>query len=162
MRSSPGIGPLTAALSAVRAPRVADKSKPPPCRRETREIRAASLDHLNDPLPRGSSANSGGMSSLATGHAPMAANVFAALHSPLHARPRRRSSILDIRSFASSLRALGLSTCRAPPVPRRNSFSVYFLAHSTLGSSRRIWACSGVPDCGEIARLSPWPRSESF
>src|SRR5262249_41492355 len=41
LRSSPGIAPLTAALSAVRAQRAADKSKPPPCRRETREIRAA-------------------------------------------------------------------------------------------------------------------------
>src|SRR5262249_58412303 len=34
LRSSPGIGPLTAALSAVPAQRAADKSKPPPCRRE--------------------------------------------------------------------------------------------------------------------------------
>src|SRR5262249_50276594 len=49
--SSPGTGPLTAALSAVRARRAADKSKPPRCRRETQGIRAASLDHLNDPLP---------------------------------------------------------------------------------------------------------------
>src|SRR5262249_31496817 len=53
LRSSPGIAPLTAALSAVRAQRAADKSKPPPCRRGTREIRAASLDHLNDPPPSG-------------------------------------------------------------------------------------------------------------
>src|SRR5262249_57185862 len=35
LRSSPGIAPLTAALSAVPTQRAADKSKPPPCRRET-------------------------------------------------------------------------------------------------------------------------------
>src|SRR5262249_56400977 len=64
---SPGIGPPTAALSAERGPGAADKSKPPPRRRENQGIRAASLDHLNDPLPRGFSADSGGMSSLATG-----------------------------------------------------------------------------------------------
>src|SRR5262249_25698935 len=111
LRSSPGIGPLTAALSAVPAQRAADKSKPPPCRRETREIRAASLDHLNDPLPRGSSADSGGMSSLATGHA---AHRGSRLRRSAFAPSSSPASTIVGSGYPqfSSLRALGLSSGR--------------------------------------------------
>src|SRR5262249_44721069 len=97
-------GPPTAVLSAGRAPGAADKSKPPPLRRENQGIRAASLDHLNDPLSRGFSADSGGMSSLATGLWPIAADVFGALHSPLHAR-----GVADHRFWISA------GSCRRPP-----------------------------------------------
>src|SRR5262249_27729372 len=52
-----GPPPQPAALWVGRAPHAADKSKPPPRRRKNQGIRAPSLDPLNDPPPRGSSAD---------------------------------------------------------------------------------------------------------
>src|SRR5215475_5044791 len=103
---------------------------------------SCSLDHLNDPLPRGSSADSGGTSSLATGHAaPSRLTSSTLFHSPLHARPRRRSSILDIRSFASSLRALGLP-CPEGTRLTCTSLFVQLSAHPRAfghAPARRLW-----------------------
>src|SRR5262249_7908333 len=129
--STPGPAPLAAALSAGRAPRAADKSKPPPCRRENQGIRAASLDHLNDPsgvLRRFRryvlvSDGSGGPSRLTS----------SARFSPLHAR-----GVADRRFWISAV------SCRRPPcVGWTHVKRVVRLYHSTFGSSQGIWACSG-------------------
>src|SRR5215831_11794002 len=77
---------------------------------------AHSLDHLNDPLPRGSSADSGGMSSLATGHA---AHRGSRLRRSAFAPSSSPASTIVGSGYPqfSSLRALGLSSGRAHPCP---------------------------------------------
>src|SRR5262249_59140695 len=91
--------PTSAALSAVPTQRVPDKSKPPPCRRETREIRAASLDHLNDPIPRGSSADSGGYVLVGDG----SRGPSRLTSSPLFIRPFMLARVDDRRFWISAV-----------------------------------------------------------
>src|SRR5215475_7113492 len=77
---------------------------------------------------------------------PIAAHVFDALHSPLQARPRRRSLVLDIRSSAASVRldsqAVGHTHAQKAPVLRVFAYAF------NLRLIQRIWACSGLPDFG--------------
>src|SRR5262249_31114506 len=109
--------------------------------------RAASLDHLNDPLPRGSSADSGGMSSLATGHA---AHRGSRLRRSAFAPSSSPASTIVGSGYPqfSSLRALGLSSGRAHPCPEGTRLTCIRLCIQLSASSQRIWACSGLPDFG--------------
>src|SRR5262249_18542257 len=120
---------------------------------------SCSLDHLNDPLPRGSSADSGGMSSLATGHA---AHRGSRLRRSAFAPSSSPASTIVGSGYPqfSSLRALGLSS--GTPMPRRHPFNVYSLMHSTFGSSSAFGRAPGSLILGEVAWISPWPGSESF
>src|SRR5262249_45866050 len=123
---------------------------------------SCSLDHLNDPLPRGSRRFRRHVLVSDGSTSPVAANVLRALHSPLHA-----GGVVDHRFWISAVllaASVGWDSHRAghAHAQKGNSPNVYAIIYSTLGSSQRFWSCSGPRDCGEIAWISPWPGSESF
>src|SRR5262249_10881939 len=132
--SSPGIGPPTAALSAGRAPGAADKSKPPPRRRENQGIRAASLDHLNDPLSRGVLRR-------------FRRHVLVSDGSP--GPSRLTSSARFIRPFmlaASPITDSGYPLDLAAGLHGLGTHAKRVIRpyHSTFGGSQGIWACSAT------------------